>query len=403
MYLSHIQESSLYMPPQQEFLDRQGRLEKKVGEKDAYIFFSARSIFYLCGCALSQTERPVVFIYIPGKDNVLFVPRMELEHAEHTVQGCKVVCYQEYPDIVHPMIHLLHLLEDLGLSRASVAVDMDGYSSSWGYRGPSLSELCPQMNIQWIPYAVAELRKIKSDFEIRLMRESAKWSNFEHTLLKEYTKAGKTELSICQRASSETIEAMLKAFGPKYRICGMDRDGARAVFRGQVGKNSAFPHSVFVNAVLQRGDTLITGVNTYIQGYFTEMERVMFVGEPSKEQIKFYELALEAQKTAFSAIRPGIECSKVDAEVRRFYKENGLEPYWRHHSGHAIGQEGHEPPFFDVGDSTVLQPGMCMTVEPGLYVEDLGGFRVSDTVYISEKKVECLTYFSKRLEDIICE
>ena len=87
----------------------------------------------------------------------------------------------------------------------------------------------------------------------------------------------------------------------------------------------------------------------------------------------------------------------------RFYKERGLEKYWRHHSGHSIGQEGHEAPFFDIGDSTILQPGMCMSVEPGIYVEGLGGFRVSDTIYITEKGVECLTYFSKNLEDIICE
>lgn len=401
--LSHVQERSLYMPPLQEFLVRQERLERMVGEKDAYIFFSPRAIFYLSGCALSQTERPVVFIHVPGKENILFIPRMELEHAEHTVQGCRVVCYREYPDTVHPMIHLQRLLNNLHLSEGIVAADSDGYSSAWGYRGPALSELCQQMRIQWIPFAVSELRMIKSEYEMLLMRESAKWANFEHALLKEYTKAGKTEIEICQRASSETVGVMLRALGPKYRMSGMDRDGARAVFRGQVGKNSAFPHAVVINATLHRGDNVVTGVNAYIQGYFTEMERVMFVGEPSKEQVKFYELALEAQQIALSVIKPGVTCSTVDAEMYRFYKERGLEKYWRHHSGHSIGQEGHEAPFFDIGDSTILQPGMCMSVEPGIYVEGLGGFRVSDTIYITEKGVECLTYFSKNLEDIICE
>lgn len=403
MNLDHIQLVSPLMAPLEEFLSRQARLQKKVGDMDAYLFFSPRSIFYLTGCALSSTERPVVFIHIPGKENILFVPRMELEHVLYTVKGCRAVCYTEYPDIVHPMLRLKELLIELKLENASIAVDADGYSSGWGYRGPTLSDVCPRLKLTRIPFTVGELRQIKSDYEIMLMRESAKWANLEHCLLKEYTKAGKGEVEICQRASAETVSAMLKAFGPNYRMSGMDKDGARAVFRGQVGKNAAFPHAVIINAILHKGDGLVTGVNAYIQGYFTEMERVMFVGEPSQEQIKFYNLALEVQRVALSAIKPGVKCSDVDKEVRRFYKENGLQQYWRHHTGHSIGEEGHEFPFFDVGDDTVLQPGMCMSVEPGLYVEGLGGFRVSDTIHVTENGIEQLTYFPKELECIICE
>lgn len=403
MGLEHISTVSPLMTPAAEYAMRQKRLEEAAGAADAYMFFSPRSIFYLCGCALSSTERPVVLIHISGKENILFVPRMELEHAQHTVQGCRVVCYREYPDLVHPMERLRELLCELHLENGHIAADAAGYASGWGYRGPGLKEVCPDITLRMIPYVVSELRRIKSEHEMLLMRESAKWANLEHELLKGYTKAGKSEIEICQRASSETAAAMLRAFGPNYRMSGMDRDGARAVFRGQVGKNAAFPHAVTINATLRRGDGLVTGVNAYIQGYFTEMERVLFVGEPSAEQIKFYHLALEAQETALSMIRPGVKCSEVDAEVLRFYRENGLEEYWRHHTGHAIGEEGHEPPFFDIGDETVLRSGMCMTVEPGLYVEGLGGFRVSDTVHITKDGVEILTGFPKNLEDIICE
>ncbi|QNL43932.1 aminopeptidase P family protein [Oscillibacter hominis] len=400
--VSHVSLSSPLIPPLEEFESRQKKLDAALNGAEAMLVFSARSIFYLTGCALSQTERPVVLIHIPGKENILFVPRMEREHVEQTVKGCRAVCYTEYPDEVHPMERLRQLLEELHLTSAFVAADAGGYSSAWGYRGPALSELCPEMKLTLFPHLVPELRKIKSPFELMLMRESSKWSNLAHVLLKEYSKPGLGEIEICLRASSETASAMLKAFGPHYRMSGMDKDGVRAVFRGQVGKNAALPHAVVINAKLKEGDGLVTGTNAYIQGYFTEMERVLFVGEPSPEQLRYYNLALEAQKTAFSVIKPGVRCSEVDREMRRFYRENGLQDCWRHHTGHAIGTEGHEIPFFDIGDDTVLQPGMCMTVEPGLYVEGLGGFRVSDTLHITETGVEQLTYFPKDLEEIIC-
>lgn len=403
MNLDHISLSSPLMPPAEEFEARRRRLDAVVGDVEAMLVFSARSIFYLTGCALSQTERPVVLIHIPGKEEILFVPRLELEHVELTVKGCRPVSYGEYPDEVHPMEKLRKLLEELHLTRANVAADANGYASAWGYRGPTLSSLCPEMKLTFYPNTVAELRKIKSPFELMLMRESSKWSNLAHVLLKEYSKPGLGEIEICQRASSETATAMLRAFGPHYRMSGMDRDGVRAVFRGQVGKNAALPHAVVINARLKKGDGLVTGTNAYIQGYFTEMERVLFVGEPSAQQLHYYELAIEAQKTAFSVIKPGVRCSEVDREMRRFYRENGLQDCWRHHTGHAIGTEGHEIPFFDVGDDTVIEPGMCMTVEPGLYVEGLGGFRVSDTLHITETGVEQLTYFPKDLDEIICE
>jgi len=392
------------MPPPGEFSDRQRRLDETLREAaaDAMLLFSARSIFYLTGCALSQTERPVVLIHVPGKENVLFVPVLELEHVELTVKGCRLVSYREYPDEKHPMLLLLDLLREMGLADKTLAADADGYSSAWGYAGPRLTELCPTAAVTLLPRAVPRLRMIKSPFELMLMRESSKWAHYAHSLLKDYTKPGLSEIEVCSKASSDACSVMLKAFGPLYRMSGMDRDGVRVVYRGQVGLNSHLPHAVVINAAFKKGDVLVTGANAYIQGYFTEMERTMFIGEPSPEQEKFYNLALLAQQTAFSLIKPGVMCSHVDREMRRFYRENGLEAYWRHHTGHAIGTEGHEIPFFDIGDDTVLRPGMCMTVEPGLYVDHLGGFRISDTLHITETGAEQLTYFTKNLEDVIC-
>jgi Xaa-Pro aminopeptidase len=102
-----------------------------------------------------------------------------------------------------------------------------------------------------------------------------------------------------------------------------------------------------------------------------------------------------AQEVAFAAMKPGIKCSEVDTAVRHYYDVNNLMPYWKHHTGHAIGLHYHEGPFLDTGDQTVLQEGMVFTVEPGVYVPELGGFRHSDTVVITADGLEILTYYPR--------
>ena len=86
--------------------------------------------------------------------------------------------------------------------------------------------------------------------------------------------------------------------------------------------------------------------------------------------------------------------------MRAYYEEHDLMPYWKHHTGHAIGLRYHESPFLDVGDQTELRPGMVLTVEPGLYVPDLGGFRHSDTIVITEGGIEIMTYYPRALESL---
>jgi Xaa-Pro aminopeptidase len=86
--------------------------------------------------------------------------------------------------------------------------------------------------------------------------------------------------------------------------------------------------------------------------------------------------------------------------VRAYFEEHGLKEYWRHHTGHAIGLRYHEGPFLDIGDDTVMQPGMVFTVEPGIYIPELGGFRHSDTVAVTDDGVEVLTYYPRDLESL---
>jgi Xaa-Pro aminopeptidase len=126
----------------------------------------------------------------------------------------------------------------------------------------------------------------------------------------------------------------------------------------------------------------------------------MVIGKASSEQIRFFDHMLKLQEIAFSALQPGAKCSDIDRIVRVYYEEHQLMSYWKHHVGHAIGLRYHEAPFLDLGDETEIKPGMIFTIEPGLYVPNLGGFRHSDTILITETGIEILTYYPRDLESL---
>ncbi len=121
----------------------------------------------------------------------------------------------------------------------------------------------------------------------------------------------------------------------------------------------------------------------------------MIIGPASDQQKQMFDHMLALQETAFAVLQPGATCAGVDRTVRAYYKSHDLMPYWKHHTGHSIGLREHEGPFLDAGDTTELLPGMVFTVEPGLYVPELGGFRHSDTVVITDDGVEILTYYPR--------
>ena len=368
---------------------------------DAFIFWNPTSVFYLSGFTFIPTERPMCLILGLDGKRTMFVPRLEVEHAQESPQVDAVVYYMEYPSEKHPMNVLAEKLTDMGYAKAKLGADADGYASSQGYRGPRLSEVLPETNITVMRDLIEQLRVIKSEEEIALIRESARWGNLAHALLQEYSLPGRTENEISMRAPLEATTMMIKTLGQSYNPSSAGRAGASAGFRGQIGPNAALPHAITINAVLKKGDVLVTGAGATVAGYVSELERTMFVQEVSIEQRKFFDHMLALQDIAFEAIRPGRKCSDVDKVVMDYFEKHNLWEYWRHHTGHAIGLLGHEAPFFDIGDHTVIEPGMVFTVEPGLYVPGLGGFRHSDTVVVTKTGIEFLTYYPRQLKDLI--
>lgn len=385
----------------QELSARQQQVRARLQESGlrAMVVFAPASVFYLTGFSFISTERPLALVLRADAGAVLFVPRLEREHVRAVGAAVdEVVDYPEYPGERHPMYYLGELLRSLGLG--PFAADAPGYGSAWGYVGPGLAEVMGGEGPVLWPGVIEGLRRIKSPAELGLIRESARWGNLAHALLQEYSVPGACETDIAARASLEATRAMRKALGPGFDPRG--GEGAAAGYRGQVGPHSANPHSVNRNAVLREGDVLVSGAGASVWGYGSELERTMFVGRPSADQRKFFAHMLAAQETAFEAIRPGRPCAEVDKAVRAYFEKHQLWPHWRHHVGHALGLLEHEAPFLDIGDRTVIEPGMVFSVEPGLYVEGLGGFRHSDTVVVTADGIELITYYPRNLEDLIC-
>lgn len=384
---------------QKELARRKREVAKNLKDKeiDLLCLFSPTQIFYLTGLHMIQTERPMAFI-LEGEKTAIFVPLLEQEHVEEIGGVDEILTYDEYPGKKHPMEILA---EEIAARKPThVGVDNDGYGGGFGYEGPALSELL-SIDVEEVPEIIQKMMQVKSKEEINLIRESVRWGNLAHQFLQDYTHPGLTANEISIRASLSASRAMIKALGPGYRpIKGSDLP-AGAGFRGQIGKGSAIPHALTTNKVITEGDVLVTGASSEVGGYTSELERTMIVGKPTEKQTKYFQLMIKAQDTAFEAIKPGKQFSTVDKALLQFYRENDLENYWRHHTGHSIGINGHEAPYFDQGDKREIEPGMVVTVEPGIYIPDFAGFRHSDTVLVTEDGFEILTYYPRDLESLI--
>src|SRR6059036_3706716 len=209
---------------------------------------------------------------------------------------------------------------------------------------------------------------------------------------------GKREMECYLPVAVEMLQQMVREM-PGWRPRGHNGNGITAMFVG--GRSTAMPHGFVKGHGIQPGDVLVSGAGANIDGYRSELERTMIVGQPTSEQEKAFAAMLALQTRAIETMAPGVPAGEVELATVRLAEELGVADNLRHHAGHSIGLEGHEAPFLDRGDDAVLEPGMVFTVEPGVYVKDLGGFRHSDTVVITEDGRRVMTDYPSALKDLI--
>lgn len=386
--------------PAAELQERRETLQQHLRrhELSGFVLFGQDSIRYFTNFNFLATERPVAFLASASGETAVFVPEFEVERVRAETAFERVESYSEYPGNEPPLRILARVLADLGIA-GPVGADQDGYPGLLGYQGPALSEVTGQPVVPLTPF-IESMMVRKSEAEVALIRESARWCEHAHRLLQRYTRPGATEAEVSLRAGHEATLALLETLDASYGGQQGSADGVSAGYRGQIGRRSAWAHAVAHNIEFREGDVLVTETSAPIWGYNAELERALIIGEPTDEMRRLFEHTVAAQQVAFDALRPGTTCAEVDRAVLSYFEANELLPYWRQHVGHGIGLRNHEAPFLDVGDHTRVEPGMVFTIEPGLYSSEVGGFRHSDTVVVTPDGIDVLTSYPRDIESL---
>jgi Xaa-Pro dipeptidase len=366
------------------------------GIESLVIFYPAR-IAYLTGFHHVPTERPIVLLLGPEDYWGLVVPAVEKEHAESVPGIESVEVYFEYPGDRHPMHRVVEVLRSEGVDPRRVGADHDGVVPHWGYRGPRLSDLLEAQPVD-AEMLVESLRRIKSGNELACIQFSCERACRAHRRMQDRIKPGLTEMECYQPALVESLGEMIHEL-PGWRPRGFDGTGLTAMFVG--GRSTAMPHGFVQGHGIAAGDVLVSGASADVDGYLSELERTMIVGEPTPAQAEAFQAMLALQARAIEQLRPGAQVSDVELEVLKLARELGHEQDLRHHVGHSIGLEGHEAPFLDRGDDAICEEGMVFTVEPGIYVPALGGFRHSDTVCVTAEGSRVMTQYPSKLEELV--
>jgi Xaa-Pro aminopeptidase len=265
----------------------------------------------------------------------------------------------------------------LGIKKLGFEQDYLSFATYSAYKDALKAELVPISGI------IEKLRLIKTESEIKILKEAADIADaaFKHIL--DFIRPGLTELEV----SNELEFFMRKAGATSSSFDTIVASGYR----------SALPHGVASDKVIEKGDMITLDYGAYYKGYVSDITRTISVGEPNPKLKEIYEIVLEAQMRGVEGIKPGMTGKEADALTRDYITEKGYGEYFGHSTGHGIGLEVHEGPALSFKSDIKLEPGMIVTIEPGIYIPGLGGVRIEDDTMITVNHNELLTHSTKEL------
>jgi Xaa-Pro aminopeptidase len=161
------------------------------------------------------------------------------------------------------------------------------------------------------------------------------------------------------------------------------------------GERSALPHGVASERILKANEFVKLDFGAYYHGYCSDLTRTVFLGKPTEKHRHIYDIVLEAQLKALSILKPGMTGREGDAAAREVIQKAGFGDNFGHGTGHGLGMEIHEAPRLSAQSDAVLEAGMVVTVEPGIYIPGFGGVRIEDDVVLVDKGIRILTHSSK--------
>lgn len=366
------------------FQKKQTQIQEFLHEEklDAVLLFDPANIAYCTGFFHLQTERPLAAV-IPQEGNpLLLIPLLEIDHVPDNVE---VESYFDYPGRINRIEWIKSHLNRRSFTTIGIE---EGIPLSF-YK--ILSELHATGTS-----IVSEMRQIKDAEEIELIEKAAEYADYAVERAMHHTREGVTEFEINERTRIDISERMLEELEEIVPVQGGLSGGLVCS-----GENGALPHGMPSSKKVKKGESIILSFGATVGGYHAESERTAFLGTPSEQQKDAFDAMAEAQKTGGNAVKEGAKCCDVNDVCLDVIRKKGYEQYLRHRMGHGIGLQGHEPPWVEEGDETVLKSGMTISNEPGIYIPGFGGFRHSDTMLVTKAGGTSLTKYPKDLDSMI--
>lgn len=340
------------------------------------------NLIYFTGLHMHLSERPIVALF-PAADEppVLIAPFFEVGKA---TSGTVKLDWRvhSYKDGVAYQDAFNEAAEQNDLHGKTVGVEPLGMRMlEWTLLSNALPDLkhAPASASDLI----SQLRMTKDASEIAAMRHAIQLTEGVLTHALEEIHAGMTERQVASLLMSRMLAAGAQGLPFEPLV--------------QTGSSSANPHGTSSDRTLQRGDTVVMDFGLTFADYSSDITRTIAVGELSPDMRTVYETVKAANAAGRAAARPGATGEDVDNAARAVIERAGYGELFTHRTGHGLGLEGHEPPYMVKGDTTVLQPGMTFTVEPGIYIPGKGGVRIEDNVVITADGCESLTTFTRDL------
>jgi Xaa-Pro aminopeptidase len=230
---------------------------------------------------------------------------------------------------------------------------------------------------------VEKLRMVKSPVEVAAIKGSVQLNS---TAL---------EQALRHFRSSMTERDLAAEIGYRMRRLGADREAFETIVAS--GQRSALPHAQPTGRSIQTNQLLLIDMGATVAGYASDMTRTHAVGKPTAKARQMYRAVLESQLAAIDAVKPGASCASIDRAARSVLRAHRLDDLFIHSTGHGLGLEIHEAPRLGRKEKTKLEPGMAVTIEPGVYAQGLVGVRIEDTLVVTSSGCEVLTPTGKEL------
>lgn len=336
-----------------------------------YLFVGPGSdLQYLIGTQGMENERMMLLVIPQNGQPKMVVPALE---KLATMPFATYFDLLDWHDNQGPQARLKEVLGANTNRRLKSAVG----SHLWSMFTLQLQELLPQSSWTTADAVLKKLRITKSAQEVQLLRDAAVVADKAFSELITLPFEGRSELQIMG-----DINNLLLKYGQEQMLFCIVGSGP----------NGAEPHHHTDDRVIQKGDAVVLDFGGSYHGYCSDMTRMVIVGDKPNdaEYEKVYNTVDKAVAAAFKQVRPGVTCESVDAEARRVITEAGYGDYFVHRTGHGIGLEVHEDPYIVGGNSTLLEPGMAFSIEPGIYLSGRFGVRIEDIVVCTENGGECI-------------